>query len=263
MKKTIKKIENQIIVSSIILLVLLTTFVMMFSTSAEKPYLSENIEYGAYENRTEETSAETTIEKAKEEIETKAQTEIGKQENTKQKQAENDKTTQEKTNKPETTVKTTTTKPSVLKPASIPAPSSSRYFDTIDAAAIDFVLRYNAVSISSKREYGAVIIPVEIEGKEVYTYPDPAIGPVRTGRWGVVYIIWDKNTVAYVHTHGQYVADSNNNFSKTDKSIAHEDKVFAYVGTPSGVVRKYNPWDKSDVIIFRNAPFDPNYPNKK
>ena len=71
-------------------------------------------------------------------------------------------------------------------------------------------------------------------------------------------IFWDASTVAYVHTHGQYVVPENNQFSKQDMNTARNgpygNMIFGYVGTPSGVVRKFDPWNNSDVIIFSNAP---------
>lgn len=92
----------------------------------------------------------------------------------------------------------------------------------------------------------------------MYTIGKVDIGSVRTDANGSCNIYWDASTVAYVHTHGQYVVDANNQFSQQDKDTARlapfGSMMFAYVGVPSGVVRKYDPWSCSDVIIFNNAP---------
>lgn len=144
------------------------------------------------------------------------------------------------------------------EPRPVPAPSSSEYFDSIDEAAINFVLLYGADSISSCQEYAAAINAVEIDGKTMYTIGKLDIGPVRTDANGSSTIYWDESTVAFVHTHGQYVVPENNEFSEQDRETAHKAPygvmMFAYVGVPSGVVRRYSPWDGSDVIIFSNAP---------
>ena len=144
------------------------------------------------------------------------------------------------------------------KPKPVPAPSTSKYFDTTDEAAINFVLLYGAESISSCREYAAPINQVTINGKIMYTIGKLDIGPVRTGADGRSSVTWDESTVAYVHTHGQYVVPENNQFSNVDKDFKYrysiDSMLFAYVGTPSGVVRKYDFGTGSDVIIFNNAP---------
>ena len=145
-------------------------------------------------------------------------------------------------------------KPPAPQPNPAPAPSDKTYFDTIDEAAINFVLQYNAISISSCREYTAPINQVEIDGKIMYMIGKLDIGDVRIDATGSGKIYWDESTVAYVHTHGQYVVPENNQFSETDKSTARNgpfgNMIFGYVGTPSGVVRKFDPWYESDVKIF-------------
>lgn len=159
-----------------------------------------------------------------------------------------------------------------VKAFSKPAePSSGRNFDTIDEAAIDFVLRYGADSISSRCEYTATIYTIDVNGKTMYTYGEPGIGPKRTdykgkGAWAAG--AWDHNVVAYVHTHGHYYGPMNNLFSKTDLNIAKDKSVFAYVGTPGGKVRKYDPWNPGEwdrdngldggFQIYGFAPYDPN-----
>jgi len=148
--------------------------------------------------------------------------------------------------------------------------------DTIDAAAIDFVNNYNAMSISSKREYTATIKKIVVGGKTIYTYGEPGIGPVRTGYSGQgawAPGAWDGNVVAYVHTHGHYYGSLNDLFSQEDLDIANKMRVYAYVGTPRGTVRKYDPWnpgkwDRANGFdrgfqIFGKAPYDPNHPSRR
>lgn len=150
------------------------------------------------------------------------------------------------------------------QPAPVPPPSTNKYFDTIDNAATDFVLRYGAVSIESCREYGAPINIVEYNGQMMYTYPDePFIGPVRTDANGSCAITWDQSAVAIVHTHGQFVVDENNDFSPGDKAFQSTYSAYnlshIYVGTPAGQVRKYNFASGTNVSIFENAPRDLRY----
>ena len=144
------------------------------------------------------------------------------------------------------------------KPKPVPAPSTSKYFDTTDEAAINFVLLYGAESISSCREYAAPINQVTINGKIMYTIGKLDIGDVRVDATGKSQIYWDESTVAFVHTHGQYVVPQNNQFSDQDKETARQAPfgvmMYGYLGTPSGVVRKYDPWNGTDVVIFSNAP---------
>ena len=97
-------------------------------------------------------------------------------------------------------------KPPAPQPDPVPAPSNKKYFNTIDEAAINFVLLYGAESISSCREYAAAINQVEINGKILYTIGQLDIGPVRTDANGSSTVTWDASTVAYVHTHGQYLS---------------------------------------------------------
>ncbi|MCL2654621.1 MAG: DNRLRE domain-containing protein [Coriobacteriia bacterium] len=140
------------------------------------------------------------------------------------------------------------------------AASQNRIFDTIDEAAIDFVLRYNAISISSCREYDVIIVKTP-DGR--YTYGEPGIGPKRTGYKGSgAALYWDANIVGWVHTHGQYYGPLNDYFTSTgaDYDISKNWNIPGYVGTPAGTVRKYNPFNGSDLIIFYNAPRDPRHP---
>jgi len=86
-------------------------------------------------------------------------------------------------------------------------------------------------------------------------YGAPGIGPVREigsnkgeGVWTPD--AWNHNVVAWVHTHGHYVVPTNNLFSQADLNISDGWWVFAYVGTPAGTVRKYNPWNPIGIFDY-------------
>lgn len=69
--------------------------------------------------------------------------------------------------------------------------------------------------------------------------------------------------MARIHTHGAYdPAYRNDNFSSQDKHIAHTKGVPSYVATPGGLLRKYNPADTSNIILFDDIPYDHSHPKK-
>ena len=148
------------------------------------------------------------------------------------------------------------------------------HYQTIDQAAIDFVFAFNEKSVREQREYGTTILLCD-DGKYRIdlTPPEGIVGPVR-GRWVVpgsgpnMYIYGD--SVAYVHTHGHYAGWQNDYFSvypnepggSTDISIAEDNNIIAYLGSPLGNIRKYVPGSDphpTDMryaghVIFTNAP---------
>lgn len=164
--------------------------------------------------------------------------------------------------------------------AAIPAPSCKEYYETMDEAAIDFVLIYNESSISEKREYQTSINRIYVDGEEKYTFTDILVGEPRTGVGGegkplLIY----EDTVAYVHTHAHYEGWQNNYFSThsydgiTDISIAQKNSLIAYVGVPNGNILKFDPavdripdgdpvyqQQNTGNVIFNLAPFDRNDP---
>ena len=164
--------------------------------------------------------------------------------------------------------------------AAVPAPSYKEYYETMDEAAIDFVLIYNESSISEKREYQTSINRIYVDGEEKYTFTDILVGEPRTGvsGEGKPLIIYE-DTVAYVHTHAHYEGWKNNYFSThsyygiTDISIAQKYSLVAYVGVPNGNILKFDPTvdripdvdpvyqqQNTGNVIFNLAPFDPNDP---
>lgn len=96
-----------------------------------------------------------------------------------------------------------------------------------------------------------------IDEKRVDEYGNP------TGDGEGAKLQFELNSVAYVHTHSLYVKSYNDEFSDTDKNIAKDCSVFAYVGIPSGEVWRYNPWNGEDISIYNKAPFDTNHPKWK
>ena len=153
----------------------------------------------------------------------------------------------------------------------IPSPSNNEYYNTIDDAAIDFVLQYNKISIDSWCEYDARIDSVVVNGVTMYTLGPVEIGPKRSDKYGNptyagsgAVIEYTSNSVAFVHTHAQYYGPLNDDFSRTsggDIDYARNCQVLGYVGTPAGEVLRYDPWSGETVSVFNNAPFDTNHPN--
>ncbi|SFD18771.1 dockerin type I domain-containing protein [Ruminococcus albus] len=151
------------------------------------------------------------------------------------------------------------------------------HYETIDQAAIDFVFAFNEESVRTRCEYGTTILECD-DGKYRLdlTPPEGIVGPQRginqvEGTGPNMYVYDD--SVAYVHTHGHFVRWENEYFSldasdgKSDITIAEGNNrcgkyLIAYVGTPSGTIRKYNPYSdphpsnmrSAGKVIFKNAP---------
>lgn len=69
--------------------------------------------------------------------------------------------------------------------------------------------------------------------------------------------------MARLHTHAAYDPEyANDVFSSADKQNAKNQNVVSYVATPLGTLRKYNPADESDIVIFDDIPFDINHPGR-
>ncbi len=158
----------------------------------------------------------------------------------------------------------------------VPQAQCNDYYDTIDEAAIDFVLMHNKNSILYMKEYGAEINRIIIDDQEKYVLSDLREG-WRNGYEGSVDIYLEENSVAYVHTHGHYACKENNYFSvgpDSDISITYSNNsghsVIAYVGVPNGNILKFDPEIDIETdqfstgnIIFELAPIDPNDPKWK
>lgn len=162
----------------------------------------------------------------------------------------------------------------------IPQAKCNDYYDSIDEAAIDFVLQYGQVSIDTWCEYDTVINSEIIEGETKYILGEVGIGEKRMDEFGnptykgkgFPLTIYD-NTVAYVHTHAQYYDKLNNYFSigaESDISISYDFGIIAYVGVPNGNILKFDPnfdtvttQEETGNIIYELAPIDINDPKWK
>ena len=173
-------------------------------------------------------------------------------------------------------------------------------FDTMDEAARDFAEYINETSIEVDREYASYIYTKTVwETKTVtyynpnlfgnnllsrfwnyifgggisktvkkrvkvtkYTYVKPAKG---TAHSSTIPINWFgmHNQVALLHTHGAYSPGYGNDvFSSTDKNLANRKNMPIYVATPLGTLRKYNPSNGTDIVLYDDLPFDPNHPGR-
>ena len=167
-------------------------------------------------------------------------------------------------------------------------------FNTMDEAAKDFAYYINEQSIKEDREYGSFIYSVQVVVTRIVTYPDifgnnifskwwnrifnggrtktvvkaikitkySYVAPKRGGTHGVSIPrnwFWLKKKEAEIHTHGAY----NPRYKNDQFSAADLNDWINYLVTPLGTVRKYNPYNGSDIIIFDDVPYDPNHPGKK
>ena len=174
-------------------------------------------------------------------------------------------------------------------------------FDTMDEAARDFAEYINRTSIEDNREYASYIYTKTTwETKKVtyynpsafrknifaqffnyifggkptksitirvkvtkYTYVSPSRG---TNKSSIIPINWFglRNQVALLHTHAAYDSGYRNDiFSQKDKDLAARRNMPIYVATPMGTLRRYDPSNGTDIVIFEDIPFDPNHPGRK
>ena len=168
-------------------------------------------------------------------------------------------------------------------------------FDSPDAAAKDFAEYINERSIDIDCEFGSYIYKKSIWVTTKITYYDKNLascnffslfsnncfngGVMRTviGKKKVtkysyiepkkgsahkvsVPVNWFgfNNKVAEIHTHGAY----SDGYEGDVFSAADKNKWLNYLVTPLGTVRKYNPIDGSDVVIFNDVPYDSNHPRR-
>ena len=161
-------------------------------------------------------------------------------------------------------------------------------FDTMDEAARDFAEYINANSIEENREYASYIYsktriviafshyethrflwftwktPVYTKVKKTqYSYRKPNRGTNNSSAVPKNPFGW-YNQVAILHTHAAFDPNYYNDvFSETDINLAKRAEMPIYVATPLGTLRRYNPSNDSDIIIFDDIPFDPNHPGRK
>ena len=173
-------------------------------------------------------------------------------------------------------------------------------FDTMDEAARDFAEYINAKSIEDNCEYASYIYTKTVTETRTTTYINPNIfgnNPL-SWLWNVLFgggltktvttkvkvtkytyrepkrgtvdsssppINWFgiHTVVGRLHTHAAYdPAYANDVFSSADKRNAERQGVPTYVATPLGTLRKYDPFNGTDIVLFNDIPFDPNYPGR-
>ena len=174
-------------------------------------------------------------------------------------------------------------------------------FDTMDEAARDFAEYTNGISIVNNREYASYIYKKTVWttktitcynpnafGKNLFsrffnyifgggilktvririkvtkdTYVKPSKGSKDSSKIPINWFgIHDQ--VALLHTHAAYDPSYMNDvFSQTDKNLAERRGMPIYVATPLGTLRRYNPSDGTDIILFEDLPFDSNHPGRK
>ena len=130
------------------------------------------------------------------------------------------------------------------------------YSSAMDAA-LAWGREFNAISISSNKEYGSSIYEVN----NGYTYTQPNIGD----SFGVECSLPPEGSIvnAYIHSHGKYNDPSDNDFSSIDYNVANSEKIDLYLATPSGTLLKYIQKLRKKVIISSSLPSDPNHPKKE
>ena len=157
-------------------------------------------------------------------------------------------------------------------------------FNTIDGAARDAAeYMYELGTFKNSWEYGTSIYETTVKEKKYawtqiticgftfkyrysyevsvkkYTYKK-----VKTNKDGVSVSIpkapWRKTAVATVHTHPYVYGAEYWQFSPQDRDIALVRKVPSYVYTATGILRKYDSSDYSDIVVFDDLPKDPHLP---
>ena len=174
-------------------------------------------------------------------------------------------------------------------------------FDTMDEAARDFAEYINRTSIEDNREYASYIYTKTTWETKKVTYYNPNafrknifaqffnyifggkptklitirvkvtkyayVSPSRgTNDSSIIPINWFglRHQVALLHTHAAYDSGYQNDiFSQTDKDLAARRDMPIYVATPIGTLRRYDPSNGTDIVIFEDIPFDPNHPGRK
>lgn len=142
------------------------------------------------------------------------------------------------------------------------------FFLSKNAAAMDFGLFYNGISILEKREYISPIVAVSDKyGNSGYTYLWPSVGTECKSKISSYSL--GHPVAALVHTHGNYSADTDNYFSgqltrrgktrllserelklvinspnmPTDIGTSNKLGKEVYLVSPNGQLQKYNPKD--------------------
>ena len=123
-------------------------------------------------------------------------------------------------------------------------------FSTQNAAAIAALSDVIAPSISTNREYGGLIYKFQ---NEDYSYGDARIGTNKSLILPKYNSCPPRTTVtAYYHTHAAPNTQMDGeNFSLADMSISRNDGIDGYLGTPTGLVKKYSTFGGASETIGR------------
>ena len=162
------------------------------------------------------------------------------------------------------------------------------FFLSKNAAAMDFGLFYNGISILEKREYISPIVAVSDKyGNSGYTYLWPSVGTEYKSKISSYPL--GHPVAALVHTHGNFSAYTDNYFSSqltrrgktrllserelklvinspnmpTDIGTSNKLGKEVYLVSPNGQLQKYNPKDGKILKISNQMPSDPQDPSRK
>lgn len=162
------------------------------------------------------------------------------------------------------------------------------FFLSKNAAAMDFGLFYNGISILEKREYISPIVAVSDKyGNSGYTYLWPSVGTEYKSKISSYPL--GPPVAALVHTHGNFSAYTDNYFSgqltrrgktrllserelklvinspnmPTDIGTSNKLGKEVYLVSPNGQLQKYNPKDGKILKISNQMPSDPQDPSRK
>jgi len=135
-------------------------------------------------------------------------------------------------------------------------------FKTPRLAARDWGMYYNGASILRGIEFGSTIYEVNKDGKVIgYSYSvaaegkgdghvDPSLPPKF------------EKEVADIHSHENYVAESDNHFSPADISDNDRRKNTGYLTTPDGSLKEYNSSTNKITVLSTDLPSDPKDPGR-
>ena len=98
--------------------------------------------------------------------------------------------------------------------------------------------------------------------KTYYVYSEAAIG--NNAHVTISEAPNGEPTAATIHSHGNYDENYyNNNFSAKDRINSVDKGVDAYLTTPDGSLKKYNPETRETTVVSTDLPSDPNDPERK
>lgn len=139
-------------------------------------------------------------------------------------------------------------------------------FNTRENAAANFGQQYNGKSIINKREYGALIYSIKVDGKKYYAYNNPVEGEAHGIPQGIS-MKGPKGAVksAWIHTHGNDDYGNGNNYNDQNFSDEDGDKGYskvlgldAFLVTPDGSLKYYDLSSGTEKTVRTNMPSDPN-----